>query len=158
LVRAGTKTVQTIDQDVYVDDGQTILLSDTEPAGSQGWGKLGLNRSVGGRELTINKRRFSFGFGAHAPSTYRVPLNGEFTYFSTGFGLDDGSKCGDGAFFEVWADDRQLLDSGEMKSRQFRQAVFNVQGYNELVLITRPGKSRDCDHTNWVNPVLHRSS
>ena len=63
---------------------------------SQGWGKLGINKSAGGKAITINGKQYAKGFGGHATSsiTLEVP-KGAAKLVATG-GLDDGGAIRDG--------------------------------------------------------------
>ena len=155
-IRHGKRTLHTMTQQIYVYAEDAVLISALDVQGKQGWGRLGINTSVGGQQLRVNNQAFAFGLGTHAPSEHKIPLDGNFAWFETYFGLDDESRCGDGAVFEIWADGKQLYKSPTIKRGAVKKALVAVSGYQELRLVTHEGKTKGCDHADWLNPVLYR--
>lgn len=155
-IRHGEQRLHRMTQDIFVESEDAVLISTLEVEGKQGWGELGIDKSVGGQQLRVDNQAFAFGLGSHAPSEHTIPLNGSFAWFETHFGLDDESRCGDGAVFEIWADDKQLYKSSTIKRLTLKKARVAVSGYQQLRLVTREGATKSCDHANWLNPVLYR--
>lgn len=155
-VRIDDHVLYSLEQDVYVDSPQTVLISELSVDGKQGWGKSQLDRSVKRGHLTIDDKRYEFGLGTHTASEHKIALNGEYAYFYTGFGLNDEPRCGDGAIFEIWGDDQKLYESGKLDYGVAESIVVDVSGVTVLRLVTLGGNSISCDHVNWVSAVAYR--
>ena len=69
-------------------------------------------------------------------------------------GLDDESACGDGAFFVVKGDGRELFRSNKMYSTQKQALDIDVSGVQNLQLVLEQGGNKDCDHGDWANVWL----
>jgi hypothetical protein len=54
----------------------------------QGWGQLGIDKSINGNPLRIGSRSFARGLGAHAHSEITYNLNGKYEYFQAFIGVD----------------------------------------------------------------------
>ncbi len=158
LVYQGERLRSHFSKDVYVESTEVKLLTELPVSGSQAWGKLSLNRSLRGGPLRINGKVYGFGLGTHAVSNHVVPLLGEFETLSVGFGLDDGSSCGNGAIFKIYADDREIYRSVRLRNGDFQAVAVDVSGSNVVRLSTDNAGDSACDHTNWVNPVLIRAA
>ena len=96
------------------------------------------------------------GLGAHANSEYQYHLNKNFRYFEADFGLDSESFCGDNkARFKILGDGELLYDSGIIGHQLPKHIKVLVKGVNIMSLITEDGGDGiDCDHTDWLNPIL----
>ena len=56
----------------------------------QAWGKLGIDKSVGGGSLTIDGKTYTRGLGTHAKSTIEIKVPEGVVKFTAQVGLDDG--------------------------------------------------------------------
>ncbi|MDO6746248.1 sulfatase-like hydrolase/transferase [Gilvimarinus sp. 1_MG-2023] len=146
-----------ISYDVYVASPRARLLSEMTVTGKQGWGQLGVNQSVRGGPLRIDGEVYGFGLGTHAPSSHRVLLNREYKTLTVSFGLDDESTCGDGAIFNILADQESIFTSPRLSNNEFKTITVDISGRHSLQLTTDSAGNSACDHTNWVNPVLLRA-
>ncbi|WP_049723555.1 sulfatase-like hydrolase/transferase [Gilvimarinus polysaccharolyticus] len=142
--------------DVFVAGENVTLLSELKVSGRQGWGKLHINRNVTGGPIRVADNIYSFGFGVHAASDYKIALDRDYTTLFVSFGLDDESVCGDGAVFKVLTvDGREIYASAPLVHGELDVALVNISGRQSIRLATFAGDNTACDHTNWINPVLY---
>ena len=133
-------------------------------AASCGMGKKVLAcKSVDGHPLTMSKKVFARGFGAHPESGVAFTANGKVAAFDAFVGIDDdAAQAGSGksygkptASFHVWADGKIVWSSGELKLGQKPVAVHvDLRGVSEIILETRSGKAWTAwDSTNgdWAD-------
>ncbi|MGL1934760.1 MAG: NPCBM/NEW2 domain-containing protein [Fibrobacterales bacterium] len=126
----------------------------------QSWGSLGINKSVMNNELTIDGKRFSFGFGSHSFSSIQFKLNGKYTRFYSKLGLDDEDMCGDGIVAKIFGDDRLLFTSDTLHAQELATLTngtelgIDITRVQTLRLVTDSLTNKSCDHINWVNPWL----
>jgi len=122
---------------------------------SQDWGILHINKSVDNNRLIVDKFIYFKGLGTHSNSEHQYHLNKKFKYFETNFGLDNESFCNNNARFKILGDKEILYDSGIIKHQSPKHIKVLVKDINILSLITEDGGDGiDCDHTDWLNPVL----
>ncbi|MCG2686716.1 NPCBM/NEW2 domain-containing protein [Candidatus Parcubacteria bacterium] len=122
---------------------------------SQDWGTLHINKSVENNRLIVDKFIYFKGLGVHSNSEHQYHLNKKFKYFETDFGLDNESFCNNNARFIILGDNKILYDSGIIKHQSPKHIKVLVKDINILSLITQDGGDGiDCDHTDWLNPVL----
>ena len=141
------------------DTGGTTLLTSLQPVSSaQGWGDLGINKSVQGNALIVDGKTYTNGLGTHANSTIIYELDSRFSRFKATVGIDDemisfGKSSVD---FIVLGDGRKLFDSGVVRNGAKAQDLdVSVAGVNELTLeVTDAGDGIDGDHADWLNPTL----
>jgi len=141
------------------DTGGTTLLTSVQPMSSaQGWGDLGINKSVQGNALTVDGKTYTNGLGTHANSTIIYELDSRFSRFKATVGVDDemlsfGKSSVD---FIVLGDGKTLFDSGVMRNSSKAQDLdVSVAGVSELTLeVTDAGDGIDGDHADWLNTVL----
>ena len=85
-------------------DDNVIYLSEIEPANwIQGWGDLGKDRSVGGRELNINGINFKKGLGTHSASEIIYTIPSDVKRFECFLGLDNESTEVGSVSYKVFA-------------------------------------------------------
>ena len=85
-------------------DDNVIYLSEIEPANwIQGWGDLGKDRSVGGRELNINGINFKKGLGTHSVSEIIYTIPSDVKRFECSLGLDNESTEVGSVSYKVFA-------------------------------------------------------
>lgn len=138
-----------------------------------GWGPVEKNQSNGenelndGHPLTINKKKYHFGFGCHAPSEIRVNLGGHYQTFLADIGFDDEVKRRGAApfkarvVFKVFADNHQIFDSGVLTAASATKTIkVPVRGAKQLHLVVvvgnghagRPLWSDSVDaHVDWAD-------
>ena len=69
-------------------------------------------------------------------------------------GLDDESACGDGAYFIVSADGREVMRTKKLYSTDKQVIDVDITGAKELQLRIDMGDDKDCDHGDWANAWL----
>ena len=120
----------------------------------QGWGSMGLNKSIEGNPLTIDAQKFENGFGTHAASETTYNIEGKYSSFRTSFGLDDESLCSEGVSVEIIGDGKVLAASPVFQNGSVLTLTANVQGVQKLTLKATPKNGIDCTHVDFVNSVL----
>ena len=142
-----------------------VCLSDLKPlTAKNGYGKLGINKSVLGRPLSVDGKRYQRGLGAHATAllVYKIPAGAK--KFVAVVGLDDeeiedprGSVA-----FEVYGDVREMGEtpvlfgpSPVLASKTIRSWAFNVDlntRFQQIrLVVTDAGDGNHCDHADWVD-------
>lgn len=138
-----------------------IFLSDLEPVrATQGWGSLGIDRSVSGGPLRIGERTFQRGLGTHALSDLQFALAGRFVRFLAEVGVDSAQagKAREALELEVYGDEKLLWKSGRMSRADAAKAVdVDVTGVSLLRLhVGDGGDGIDYDHADWASARVAR--
>ena len=142
-------------RDFFMESDRAILLSTLKmDRFSQDWGDPQLNESVEHHRLTLDGEPFRYGIGSHANSSLEYTLLRGFDVFHAVVGLDDESACGDGAYFVVNGDGRELARSKKLYSMEKQKLDVNIKGVNHLNLKIEMGDNKDCDHGDWANAWL----
>jgi hypothetical protein len=125
----------------------------------QGWGTLGIDRTVQGNPLLDGSRAVP-GFGTHAPGRLVFALDGRCGYFRVRVQLDREvayTKKGT-VQFTILGDGRKLFDSGIIKSIDNAppmEALVDVHGVRSLELVSGDGGDGfDSDHADWLDPQV----
>jgi len=142
-------------RDLFVE-GETVALVSKLPMKSfrQDWGSPQVNQTVDRNAITLDKEVFRYGIGSHADATLEFDISKKYNVLRGVIGLDDESACGDGAYFVVKGDDRELFRSGKMYSTQKQNMEVDVAGVQNLQLVLEQGGNKDCDHGDWANVWL----
>jgi hypothetical protein len=124
----------------------------------QGWGTLGVNKSVMGKPLAIGNRSFEHGFGTHAPGELLFDLAGEYERFESWVGVDAAMiphKLGSTEFV-VYGDGRELFRSGVMhETDPAKRVSVDVAGVQQLKLaVTDGGDGINGDNADWAEAVV----
>jgi Gpi18-like mannosyltransferase len=124
----------------------------------QGWGNLGVNKSVGGNNLSTDFYYSWNGLGTHALSHIDYNVNGRYSRLETEVGVD--TEAGDPASveFQIYGDGKQLVRSGVMKKWEPPKFLSaNITGIKTLTLVvTDGGDGPNNDHADWINPILYK--
>lgn len=146
-----------IAKDFFVESQNVLLLSNLKMESfTQEWGAPQINATVDHNKITLDKRVYRYGIGSHANSKLRYLLPNSYKTFYATIGLDDESACGDGAYFTVVGDGRELYKSEQMYSTQKKQISVNVSKISNLELNIHSGNNINCDHGNWANAWLRK--
>lgn len=87
-------------------DGKVVPLSSLQPIDAQqGFGTLGIDRSVDGHPLKIGDRAFSRGLGSHSKGEIVYELDGRYTRLEAEVGIDAEVGMRGTATFSVYATD-----------------------------------------------------
>ena len=129
-----------------------------------GWGKAGINKSVGGRSLGVEGKRYPQGLGLHAPAIAVCPIPGGASRFVAVAGLDDEVRNDPRASvtLEVYGDAKEkgeqpvlLGQSPVLSAETIRAWNFNIElntRFKELrLVVTDAGDGIAADHADWVD-------
>jgi alpha-galactosidase len=135
-------------------NNETIRLSSLDLSGTvQGWGKVQIDKSVTGKELSIAGKKYDYGVGTHAVSTIRLILNQKPVRFQAEAGVDDQAAGHPGSVvFRVVGDGKTLWESKVVKPGEPAVPVdVEIRGVRELDLVaTDAGDGIDYDHADWA--------
>ncbi|OGG08896.1 hypothetical protein A2154_03850 [Candidatus Gottesmanbacteria bacterium RBG_16_43_7] len=129
----------------------------------QGYGKRQTNMSVNSANgigswnpLSVQYAFYRRGIGTHSKSYHQFNINGQFSKFTTDYGIDTEAGVNGTATFEIYGDDKPLFISD--KTGRFdlpRHVEVDVTGVKMLGLVTNDaGDGINDDHTDWLNPLL----
>ncbi len=124
----------------------------------QGWGNLHVNSTVDGNAFTLAGKKFSEGFGTHAPSRTVFDIRGEFRRFWALIGLDEESLCSDGISYKILGDGKILRLNLRLSPGKIDTLDISVHGIRQLAIVTDSLSSKDCDHVDIVFPTLYPES
>jgi alpha-galactosidase len=122
----------------------------------QGWSEPQVNRSVDGRPIFLDGKRFDRGLGTHAYSVLRLALEGEPDRFTATVGIDDEVGDKGSVVFKVLADQKVVWESGVMRGGAAAKTVDVVLGNaKRLTLVVEDGgDDMNYDHADWVEPTV----
>lgn len=135
-----------------VVSAETVRLSSLDLRDmTAGWSVAKADREIVGGPLSIHGEKFDHGVGTHAPSKFRVALNGNAARFTAKVGVDDSAGGQGSVEFIVMGDGKTLWSSGVLKGSQAAKAVdVNLVGIQTLVLlVTDGGDGESYDHADW---------
>jgi hypothetical protein len=136
-----------------------IAVSSLMPTESQqGYGSLGIDRSVMGKPLQIGGRRFQSGLGTHASSRIVYDLEGPCERFEAWVGVDAEMRGykESSVVFKVLTDGRVAFESDVMRiDTPAKRVTVPLTGVRELQLVvTDAGDGVNCDHADWAEAVI----
>lgn len=145
----------TLYRDLFME-GEGVALVSEMPIKNfhQDWGNPQKDQTVDHNGITLDKEPFRYGIGSHADAVLEYDIAGQFNVLHGVIGLDDESACGDGAFFVVKGDGRELFRSNKMYSTQKQILEVDMSGVQNLQLVLEQGGNKDCDHGDWANVWL----
>lgn len=124
----------------------------------QGWGALGINKSVSGGKLRVGDKQYNRGLGTHARSDLLYLLGGGYERFSAFVGMDAYTKDypRGSVRFQAYVDGKVRFDSGIMRPDTPAQRVdISVHAAQTLrLVVTDGGDGIYADHANWCEPTL----
>ncbi|MBX3435657.1 MAG: alpha-galactosidase [Pirellulales bacterium] len=121
-----------------------------------GWGDAKRDRNVNGQPLAVRGRAFNRGIGTHAPSKLRLRLDKNAQRFTGQIGVDDSAEGRGRVRFQIFADGKQLWDSGPATGTS-PPLPFDVdlRGVDILELRVDDGEDgASYDHADWLEPKL----
>jgi len=135
-----------------------VHLSDLKPAqATTGFGQVGVNKSVEGKPLTVNGRRYEKGMGVHARSELVYACKPEYKRFVAVAGLDDEKRDDErpSVVFQVCADNTVLAESPTLTWRDLSHWHFDVaipaKTKHVRLIVTDAGDGIAADHADWVD-------
>jgi alpha-galactosidase len=122
------------------------------------WGPVERDMSNGeknpgdGKPITIGGVQYAKGLGVHAPSEVVFYNAAHCSRLTAMVGVDD-EKSGNGSVtFQVWADDREVADSGVVTWQDAAKPIDANIGNSELVrLVVDDGGDTNSDHSDWAD-------
>ncbi len=97
-------------------------------------------KPVTGLPLELDGRKYAHGVGTHAVSEILIDLKGAAKQFDAVAGVDDGTAAQGAIAFEVWADDRKLAATGNMRVGDKPQPIsVDLTGARHLLLLVLDG-------------------
>jgi len=135
-----------------------VHLSDLKPRkATVGWGKVHTNRSVAGKTLTVNGRKYQNGMGVHATSELVYDCKVDYRRFVAVAGIDHSQRHDErpSVVFKVYADGKLLAESPVLKWDTIDHWHFDCgvpRGYRRIrLVVTDAGDGNACDHADWVD-------
>ncbi|MDR3688060.1 MAG: NPCBM/NEW2 domain-containing protein [Fimbriimonas sp.] len=125
----------------------------------QGWGTLGMDRTVQGHPLLIGKRAVA-GYGTHAPGRLSFALGGHCDRFRVALDVDrEVAYTKKGSIdFSILGDGRTLYRSGVqhvLDPNLPLPVTVDVRGVDVLELVCGDGgDGLDSDHADWLRPEV----
>jgi len=120
-----------------------------------GWGTVRRGSAPEDGFLQVGGTFFELGLYAHAPSSYKFDLSGQWKVFKGGYGLQDGH--GGSVVFVVRGDDKELYRSRLITDRRLRRLEINVADVKQLELVVEDGgNGNSSDWGLWIEPTLER--
>ena len=143
-------------EDYYFDgkNGALALNAVKFESHKQAWGSLHMNESIDGNKMTVNGKRFKFGYGTHAASETVFNIEGKFNTFSMQYGLDDESLCSNGVKMQVLGDDKILTETEFFKAGFLGTLTTDVKDVQKLTIKSIANGSIDCAHVDLINPEV----
>ncbi len=142
-------------KDFFIEGDNVALLSNLKMEKFfQEWGEPQKNTSVDHNKLTLDGEPFRYGIGSHANSGIEYSLARNFDWLNVVVGLDDESACGDGAYFAVEADGREIYRSKKLYTTDKERLRLNIMGARSINLRVLMGDNKDCDHGDWADAWL----
>lgn len=124
----------------------------------QGWGTLGINKSVEGNPLSVKGRMYGHGFGTHAASQITLKVPAGVDEFTTACGVDDEVSAGE-LECSVHLDGLVVSKTGILKSKDapVDMSMPVRQGQQLVLTVDEVGKI-DGDHADWLSPRFRLKS
>ena len=142
-------------RDFFVDAPNVALLSKLKVSKFfQEWGEPQIDATVDHHKITIDGEPFRYGIGSHANSSIEYSLARGYDWLNVVIGLDDESACGDGAFFIVEADGREIYHSKKLYTTDKERLRLDIKGAKSINLRVTMGDNKDCDHGDWAHAWL----
>ena len=142
-------------RDFFIEGENVALLSRLKMQRfSQEWGEPQMDATVDRHKLMLDGEPFRYGIGSHANSSLVYSLSRNYDWFNAVVGLDDESACGDGAYFAVEADGREIYHSKKLYTTDKERLRLNIKGAKTLNLRVLMGNDKDCDHGDWAHAWL----
>ena len=143
-------------EDYYFNtkDGALALNGVKFESHTQAWGSLHTNESIEGNKMTVNGKRFKFGYGTHAASETVFNIEGKFNTYSMQYGLDDESLCSSGVKMQVLGDGKVLAETEFFKAGFLGTLTADIKDIQKLTIKSIANGSIDCDHVDIINPEV----
>ncbi|MFA4987609.1 MAG: NPCBM/NEW2 domain-containing protein, partial [Candidatus Brocadiia bacterium] len=114
-----------------------------------------VNNSVGGKPLTVARRRFETGFGTHSYCRLEFDLSEPYSFFAAQVGIDDETQGLGSIDFVVLVDGVEKFRSSVAKPGAIVEVKVDLSGAKVLALVTDYGGDDDIgDSGDWLEPKL----
>ena len=114
------------------------------------------DKPVTGSPLTLGRVKYAHGIGTHAVSELLIDLKGIASHFDAMAGVDDDTQATGAVAFEVWADDRKVAETGNMRAgEQPKPISADLTGARHmLLLVLDGGGGTRFVHADWAGALL----
>lgn len=120
----------------------------------QGWGTLGMSKSIIGTPLRLAGKEYAWGFGAHADSGIHIRSTKPLRSFRALVGVDDNPHTADSVAecrFSVWRGDQCLAESRPLNVHSKPGLVTaDLGGATEFTLKITAANTIAHAHVDWV--------
>lgn len=118
-----------------------------------GWRQYGIDKTVSGKGLVLDDKRYEKGLGIPVNSEMEYALQKQFTTFHALVGVDEEYGKDGHVEFIVLGDGKELWRSGLVtKQDKAKEVNLNIQQVDKLVLQVKGGpKGVSGDEADWVN-------
>lgn len=131
-----------------------VALGEMRPTvNEQGWGTLGVDRSVEGRAIRLAGQSFERGLGTHAPARLVYPVPDGAAWFEAVVGIDDETDGQGSAVVSIRLDGEGVYESPRLLGGDAPVAIrIPIAGRKQLELRAEPtSDGRRFDHVCWGN-------
>jgi len=125
-----------------------------------GYGSLGTHGRLGyeNERVSVGGQTFEHALSCHAPARLVFELDGKYTHFRSGVGLNDTVPLGGShADFRVLADGQLRTAESRIVPGQRRLIEVPVEGVRRLELTVETTRWEYC-HAVWLDPELEADS
>jgi len=121
----------------------------------QGWGNLGMSKSVIGEPLSMAGKKYEWGLGTHADGEIVIHSNFPIKTFRAWVGIDHNKVTADihlaEVVFSVWANGKQLAESRPMNIRSAPEKLEAcLGGVSDFVLKNKTRTVINYGHADWA--------
>jgi hypothetical protein len=148
---AGIVAIDFVNPNVtYLSDLKPAAVRET-PFFNHIWGHR-LDRSVGGKELTLDGRRYARGIGCHTRTELTYGLDGAYRTFAAVIGIDDEARPRGSVRFVVQADGKTIHAVTLTGNDKATPIALNVAGVKTLTLLADFADGANVgDHADWAD-------
>jgi alpha-galactosidase len=146
---------------VAPSDGATPLSTLLPMSAESALGPVEIDTSNGGSVegdgslITIGGKVYTRGLGTHAGSRVVYYLGGRCSQLSVDVGIDDEVASDGSASFQVFADDRLVVESPVLTGNDAALTLnADVTGATLLTLVADPSGAIENDHADWAVPTI----
>jgi hypothetical protein len=155
LKEGGTGTQLFAPQEVSVELPENAEWLGMPAEKKQDWGELQIDKSVTSKPLTIAKKRYKKGIGAHTNGMLRYNLNSKYEKLTAVIGIDENEFCSNGIQVKVFGDGKLLADTGNLGQNKEYLLDIPLSGVNQLLFEMDGLGDIGCDHVDIAVPILY---
>jgi alpha-galactosidase len=162
----GTATLQVVGTEPPRPSGTADLSDLTWTYSANGLGPIEKDMSNGysapgdGTTISLMGTTYAKGLGMAAPAAVIYRLNKSCSMFTADVGIDDSTNGQGTVDFQVWADGKNIYDSGTLTGNQGQNPAIghialDVTGVRRLkLMVNNAGDGASWDRASWGNPQI----